>query len=197
MKKNIKIYILILILIYFIGINTNKLIQSFFFINYRLLSKKNSIKSLKTPTIIICTHRVGIEYIERIIINSEVYKSDIPVNLILKNTIYNRMFNIFTKIGSRNKYIYVTDNTVNKAIRSINNGNHVLTFIYKDQYKSRSGIYYIVKKTKAPIIVVNIKHYNKVGLLNTYSVNYKKYNYNINDSKEIFLKKLDSNLFDN
>ena len=163
--------------------------------NYKLVNKDNNIKSLKDPHIIICTHRIGMEYIERQIINSELKNSKIQVNLILADTIYSRLFNIFN-IFSNSRYIYIKGNTVQKGIKSLNDNKHLCTFYYKNQSRKSTGIYYITMSTKKPILLAKIKYYKNTGLKRLYTLEYVPFKYNTNDSKEEFLKKLSDKLFE-
>ena len=194
MIKDIKIFILIIFLVIYVGINIDKTIQKLFFFNYKLKHKKYNIRSLNKPTLIVVTHRVGIEYIERVIVNLEIKNSNIPVHLIVNNNYFNIIYNTLTFNRSK-KIIYVKDNTVNKAIQSINTNNHVLTFYYSNQTKASSGLYYIAKKTNCPILLMDIKFYNNIGLNKMYTVDYKKFDYDKNLEKEEFLKKITEKMF--
>jgi len=194
MIKDIKIYILIIFLVIFIGINIDKTIQKLLFFNYILKHKKYSIKSLEKPTLIVVTHRVGIEYIERIIVNLEIKYSKIPVHLITNYNYFNILYNMLTFSNSK-KSLYVKENTVNKAIKSLKSNNHILTFYYKDQTKASSGLYHIAKKTNCPILIMDIKFYNNFGLNKMFTVDYKKFDYDKNLEKDEFLEKLTEKMF--
>ena len=194
MIKDIKIYILIIFLVLYIGINIDKTIQKLLFFNYTLKHKKYSIKTLDKPTLIVATHRVGMEYIERIIVNLEIKSSKIPVHLIVNNNYFNILYNMLTFDNSK-KSIYVKENTVNKAIKSLKSNNHILTFYYKNQTKASSGLYYIAKKTNCPILLMDIKFSNNFGLNKMYTVEYKKFDYDKNLEKDKFLEQLTEKMF--
>jgi hypothetical protein len=194
MIKDIKIYILIIFLVLYIGINIDKTIQKLLFFNYTLKHKKYSIKTLDKPTLIVATHRVGMEYIERVIANLEIKSSKIPVHLIVNNNYFNILYNMLTFNNSK-KSIYVKENTVNKAIKSLKSNNHILTFYYKNQTKASSGLYYIAKKTNCPILLMDIKFSNNFGLNKMYTVEYKKFDYDKNLEKDMFLEQLTEKMF--
>jgi len=193
-SKEKYILIIIILLFFFIKVNIGNLFYPLMFFNYRLVNKKYNIKSLNKPHIIICSHTVGIEYIERQIINSEVKNSKIPVHLIVADTIYNKIYNSYTLL-SNCKYIYIRSNTVKKAIHSLKEKKHICTFYYKNQSRNNSGMYYLTQESKCPILLVKINYDKNIGLTRIYTLEYDVYNYNLNDSKEEFLNKLSDKLF--
>ena len=193
-KDEIYIILLIIFLFLLIKVNIGDLFYPIMFFNYKLKNKKYNIKSLNKPHIIVCSHTVGIEYIERQIINSEVKNSKLQVHLIVADTIYNKMYNSYN-ILSNCKYIYIRNNTVNKGVKSLKDNNHICTFYYKNQSRNNSGIYYMAQKSECPILLAKLNYNKNIGLTRIYSLEYDIYDYNLNDSKEDFLNKLSDKLF--
>lgn len=75
--------------------------------------------------------------------------------------------------------MYTKNNAVKKASEKIKKKEPVGIFIYNNT-KSK-GLYYIVKETKCPILIVKVSQKNKTE--KKYKLSYIKYDYDI-DNKE-------------
>jgi len=114
----------------------------------------------------------------------------------------------FTKLPYFTKYniIKVKGKTVGKCIEKIKNKENVVIFLRKEKSKN-TGIYYILKETKIPIVLIKKKIIkqpddNSGAILLKYRKAYTELNYNLYDNYEIekkepgeFLKWLQNELF--
>jgi len=173
--------------------------------NYKINKSFESLK-FKSGSLIICSHNY--EHKDIFIVLKELSKINQKFIVLFANKIWNNLLEI-----SRPKnveFTYVKDNTVNKLSSKLLLGHNIVMFLYKET--TSSGPFYILKNTKAPLIILRIKgkteginHFNGSAIdiyignsLNNYTIEYNKFKYSINKSSDkpnIFMNKLIKNIY--
>ena len=192
--------IIILLIIYYIYINTSLL----FYANstYEL---KNDL-TLKKNDLLVCTH--SYEYIDVFVIINEYIKKKQNVTIVFANKIHNHILKYYLySIGvTWINFLFVKGGTVNK-VKEIIKKEPVIIYLYKF-LSHKTGIYYMSKNSKN-IYLCKIRsnhppkthdknNYLEVFIRNFgkhYEIEYLKYNYNLNDSPDVFMNKLKNSLY--
>jgi 1-acyl-sn-glycerol-3-phosphate acyltransferase len=126
-------------------------------IKYNTISDKK-IEDFKGPFLIIASHAYC--HADSIIVCSESRKSQNKFNIIaLRNwkepfRQFFREFPLFTSYNKINVDDKIKNNTVEKAVNKIKNNENVV--ILYPKYKNKKGLYYILEKTKVPILFLRI-----------------------------------------
>lgn len=193
--------IIILLIIYYIYINTSLL----FYTNstYEL---KNDI-NLKKNELLVCTH--SYEYMDLFLLLSEFIRKKTNVTIILADKFlhYLLYFYIYSSGFTWIDLLFVQGGTVKKIKKKINT-KPVVIFLYEDNIEK--GIYYILNNNiklylcKITSNYISIRYNNDIKRLikvfinnfgKHYEIEYSKYNYNLNDTSEVFMKKLKNTLY--
>tara|TARA_B100001093_G_scaffold416751_1_gene407512 strand:+ start:367 stop:960 length:594 start_codon:yes stop_codon:yes gene_type:complete len=193
--------IIILLIIYYIYINTSLL----FYTNstYEL---KNDI-NLKKNELLVCTH--SYEYMDLFLLLSEFIRKKTNVTIILADKFlhYLLYFYIYSSGFTWIDLLFVQGGTVKKVKEKINT-NPVVIFLYGDNIEK--GIYYMLNNNiklylcKITSDYISMRYNNDIKRLikvfinnfgKHYEIEYSKYNYNLNDTSEVFMKKLKNTLY--
>lgn len=159
--------------------------------------------SIKKGSLVVCTHNY--EHKDIFITLQEIEKSNDFFYILFADEYWNYLIEPFRPTNS--EFIYVKTNTVNKISNKIYLGYNVVLFLY--EHNESKGVYHILKKTNAPLILLKIKgdkygynhsnsSYIKILFYNkniNYSVTYSKIKYNIDDYPIKFMKKIKNNLY--
>lgn len=158
------------------------------------------IKQLNENGLYVCQHKNGLTMYEQMILCEEIIKSDLKFNIVSgKNNKYIEEF--FKNLPKRTPYelIKIDKNVKNnktKILRDkLKNKENVLIFLYeKDKSK---GIYYLLKETAKPLILVNLKDNDSDKIFNkNFELSYKRIDdYPIEKSPEDFMIWLKDNLY--
>lgn len=193
--------IIILLIIYYIYINTSLL----FYTNstYEL---KNDL-NLKKNELLVCTH--SYEYMDLFLLLSEFIRKKTNVTIILADKFlhYLLYFYIYSSRFTWIDLLFVQGGTVKKVKEKINT-KPVVIFLYEDNIEK--GIYYMLNNNiklylcKITSDYISMKYNNDIKRLikvfinnfgKHYEIEYSKYNYNLNDTSEVFMKKLKNTLY--
>lgn len=118
------------------------------------------------------------------IMTKEIWKTDKDFNVVTSFTPFK-----YLPIYKGYKCIFKGDNAVKKIINSIKKGENGLIFLLKDH--EAKGIYYILKETKKPLVLVKK---NKID--DIIEIEYIKYDYNLNLTPELFMEDIKKVLYD-
>ena len=193
--------IIILLIIYYIYINTSLL----FYTNstYEL---KNDL-TLKKNDLLVCTH--SYEYMDLFLLLSEFIRKKTNVTIVLADKFihYLLYFYLYSSGFTWIDLLFVQGGTVNKVKKKLKT-NPVVMFLYKDN--TEKGVYYMLNKNiklylcKITSDYISIRYNNdikrfiKVFMNNFgkhYEIEYSKYNYKLNDTPELFMNKLKNILY--
>lgn len=202
-------YIIIILILYIIlSYIWYKKPEIFLNCSYSVKSKLK-MEDIQGPVLFIATHNDT--YIDLITVCGESKKAKNKINILsAKLSMTNpESFLQGLPLFSSYKRLMVYDNkknnVVEKSIKLLKNKENLLIFLHENNKKS--GIYYILKETKVPIVFIRINRENqsinkknKGDFYNTFgskiNLEYEYYDeYNINIEKEKFINDIDEKLY--